>query len=170
MAAGSTYTPIATTTLGSAAASYTFSSIPSTYTDLVLVMNNTLSVGSASTFLQFNSDTATNYSDTYIAGYSTSSTGSGRDTSQTRIRVSSFLTSLGSAGDRRTTILSIQNYANTTTFKTLLSRDNQLTSEVGAAVGLWRSTSAINSIYLFNGSSANFQTGSTFTLYGIQAA
>jgi hypothetical protein len=32
----STYTPIATTTLGSAAASYTFSSISGTYTDLVL--------------------------------------------------------------------------------------------------------------------------------------
>ena len=35
MAAGSTYTPIATTTLGSNVASYTFSSIAGTYTDLV---------------------------------------------------------------------------------------------------------------------------------------
>jgi len=35
----STYTPIASVTLSSAQASVTFSSIPQTYTDLVLVVN-----------------------------------------------------------------------------------------------------------------------------------
>jgi hypothetical protein len=39
MAAGNTYTPLATQTLGSAAASVTFSSISGAYTDLVLVLN-----------------------------------------------------------------------------------------------------------------------------------
>jgi hypothetical protein len=34
-----TYTPIASITLGATATSVTFSSIPSTYTDLILVMN-----------------------------------------------------------------------------------------------------------------------------------
>jgi hypothetical protein len=44
MAAGATYTPIATYTVsGSSTLTYTFSSIPSTYTDLVLVVNGSSS-------------------------------------------------------------------------------------------------------------------------------
>ena len=57
MAAGSTYTPIATTTLGSAG-TITFSSIPSTYTDLVIVLNGNGSrvAGTDDTGLRLNSD------------------------------------------------------------------------------------------------------------------
>jgi hypothetical protein len=61
------------------------------------------------------------------------------------------------------------NYSNATTYKTALAR----TSEDGVAaayVGLWRSTSAITSITIDKGSSDNFASGSTFTLYGIKAA
>jgi hypothetical protein len=163
-----TYEPIATNTLGSAAASVTFSSIAATYTDLVLVMSYSLSVGSSSTFIQFNGDTATNYSNTYLSGGSSAT--SGRDTSATRIRCAAPAVGTG-INAMRSTLISIQNYANTTTYKTLLSRDNQAADEVAAIVGLWRATpAAINSIYLFNGASANFTTGSTFTLYGIKAA
>lgn len=163
-----TYEPIATQTLGSAAATVTFSSIASTYTDLILVINCSLSIGSASTFMQFNSDTASNYSNTYISG-ATSAT-SGRDTSAARIRIAS--PALGTGNNvTRSNITQIQNYANTTTFKTTLSRDNQGADEVAAIVGLWRATpAAINSINLFNGASSNFTTGSTFTLYGIKSA
>jgi len=39
MAAAQTYEPIANTTFGSTTSSYTFSSIPSTYTDLFLVIS-----------------------------------------------------------------------------------------------------------------------------------
>jgi hypothetical protein len=163
-----TYTPIASQTLGSAAATVTFSSIASTYTDLVLVMSYSLSVGSASTFMQFNSDTTTNYSNTYLSG-ATSAT-SGRDTSATRIRVAAPALGTG-INVMRTNITQIQNYANTTTFKTTLSRDSQGDAETAAIVGLWRKTpEAINAINLFNGASANFTTGSTFTLYGILKA
>ena len=61
----STYEPIATTTLGSAASSITFSSIPATYTDLRLVLVHTPSASTGNAQMQFNSDTATNYSYTY---------------------------------------------------------------------------------------------------------
>jgi hypothetical protein len=62
-----TYVALATQTLGSAAASVTFSSIPATYTDLVLitsVQNN--SGGNRAMQIILNADTATNYSGTEV--------------------------------------------------------------------------------------------------------
>jgi hypothetical protein len=44
MAAGNTYTPLATQTLGSAAASVTFSSISGAYTDLVVSLQLVLTL------------------------------------------------------------------------------------------------------------------------------
>ena len=67
-------------------------------------------------------------------------------------------------------MVSINNYSNATTYKTVLWRDNSNTY-VAAQAGLWRSTSAITSITLSTNSSAtNFASGSTFSLYGILAA
>ena len=62
------------------------------------------------------------------------------------------------------------NYSNTTTFKTILMRANNAALGVDAIVGLWRSTAAINEIKVFPTGGANFETGSTFSLYGIKAA
>jgi hypothetical protein len=163
-----TYEPISTQTLGSAASSVTFSSIPATYTDLILV--SVPIVTAATTFaVRFNSDTASNYSATILTGDGTSAA-STRVSSQTEIRISYVATA-------RTTntsniITQIQNYSNATTYKTLLSRDNAASDGAGAIVGLWRATPAaitsITIIPLSGGSIIN--TGSTFTLYGIKAA
>ena len=73
MTSGPTYTPIATQTLGSSAASVTFSSIPGTYTDLMLISfaQGQASGGDNRLVLQFNGDTATNYSSTYLIGNGT---------------------------------------------------------------------------------------------------
>jgi len=167
MAAGSTYEPIATTTLGSAQANVTFSSIPQGYTDLVLVINGAFST--AETIgIQYNSDTGSNYSSTILAG-SGSAASSGRNSNQTGLTI-------GTNGYFTTTIIAnsliqIQNYSNTTTFKTTLSRSNNASVGLDAIVGLWRSTTAINSIKLYGFYSGyNFASGSTFTLYGITAA
>ena len=166
MAAGATYTPIATTTLGSAQASVTFSSIPSTYTDLILILKtgeDTTSDGN--TFVQFNSDTSTNYSMTQLFGDG-SSASSARNTSQVKTGI---YTNYGAgANTYGTGIAHIMNYANTTTYKTMISRGNNETGTI-ARIHLWRSTSAINSIYMFL-NSGNFKAGSMFTLYGILAA
>lgn len=172
MAAGNTYTPIATTTLGSAVASYTFSSIPGTYTDLVLVVNygsastgNNISVqvGNASV------DTGTNYSDTCLYGTGASAN-SNRNTTNTVMRLSVATTA--ETAISATSISQFMNYANTTTNKTMLTRHG--TAVAGsfpgteAVVNLWRSTAAINIITV--SSTANFVIGSTFTLYGISCA
>ena len=160
-----TYEPIATTTLGSAAASYTFSSIPSTYTDLVLVASTKNSVVTVNgLFIRYNGDTSTNYSSTYLYGNGTSAVSS-RNSSQTQ-----GIVGWDGTTNFTPTIISIQNYANATTYKTALSRSNEPSARVAAWVSLWRSTSAITSITLTSESPANFAIGSTFTLYGIKAA
>lgn len=161
-----TYEPIATQTLGSAAATVTFSSIPSTYTDLVLIMGNLTFSSGGNPQVQYNGDTATNYSNTDLYGTG-SATGSTYNTSNNYINVG-FSATNGSASEPATVILQIQNYSNTTTFKTLLGRGNRAGGEVQTNVGLWRSTAAINQVLVKT--TSTFQTGSTFTLYGIKAA
>jgi hypothetical protein len=62
-------------------------------------------------------------------------------------------------------------YANTTTFKSTITRDSNDkagTGTVEAMIGLYRSTSAITTVNVVGGS--NFSIGSTFKLYGIEAA
>jgi hypothetical protein len=82
-----TYEPIATTTLGSAASSITFSSIPATYTDLRLSVT-TADAGATATYLalQFNSDTGANYSRTRITGNGSTAT-SNRTTGDTNLSI-----------------------------------------------------------------------------------
>jgi hypothetical protein len=159
-----TYTPIATNTLGTAVATVTFSSISQDYTDLVLVADITNATGADSLNLRFNGDTASNYSGTRIQG----------DSGLAESFRSSNATSMNigySTNVLTTNILSIMNYANTTTFKTVLGRSGAAGSQVAAKVGLWRKTpEAITSITVITSSGYNFAIGSTFTLYGILAA
>jgi hypothetical protein len=175
MAAGSTYTPIATTTLGSATANISFSSFTG-YTDLVLVGSVNTSSEGGSVVMRFNSDSATNYSQTFMYGTGSSAT-SGRYTSGTGIPglyIQGLAYGSPSAANLfMPTITNIMNYANSTTYKTVMTRatGNQTAGgDVEAIVGLWRSTSAITSILLYNNNSSNFSIGTTFTLYGIAAA
>jgi hypothetical protein len=166
-----TYEPIATTTLGSAAAGVTFSSIPSTYTDLRLIITATnVSVNDDIQF-QFNSDTGTNYSWTRLSGNGTSAASS-RTTSATQLYATD-------GGNLSTTIpglaiIDIFSYAGSTNKTCLIngSFDQNGSGWVERNVGLWRSTAAINTIYIFSGgiAGAYFATGSRFTLYGIKAA
>jgi hypothetical protein len=162
MPAGSTYTPIATQTLGSSAASVTFSSISGSYTDLIIVNSGTSSAN-GSFRLQFNGDTATNYSTTYLFGDGTSAT-SGRFSNQVAIFA------MGRAGTSQGNgIIQVMNYSNTTTNKTVIGRGNLASQMAIVAVGLWRNTAAITSIVI-TPESGTIDAGSTFTLYGIAAA
>ena len=161
-----TYEPIATYTATGSVATYTFSSIPSTYTDIVAVLN-TGNGSNSQVRTRFNSDSATNYSRTVLRGSGTAAS-SFRESSQTYFQ----LDAEGSSSNalQQTVIVQFNNYSNTTTFKTMLSRANNASYGVDAIVGLWRSTSAITSIEFFNSNASNWIAGSTFTLYGIKAA
>lgn len=161
-----TYEPIATTTLGSAQSSYTFSSIPQTYTDLILIVSATNSIAGQSDFFQVGNgsvDTGSNYSYTGTAGDG-STASSYRATNGIRCYAGYMQTS-----SIYSSIINFQNYSNTTIYKTILVRKGQSDSYVESIVNLWRSTSAINTIKIFPDSN-NFASGSTFTLYGIKAA
>lgn len=164
--ASSTYTPIATTTLSSAAATYTFSSIPSTYTDLVLICSY---FKSATNTLggYVNGDTGSNYSQTTLFGSGTTAY-SLRETSATTWYFVDGAAS--STTNPNIYILNFQNYSNTTTYKTVIGKGGEAANGAGADACLWRSTAAINSITITTRGFGNLNTGSTFTLYGIAAA
>jgi hypothetical protein len=165
-----TYNPIATTTLGSAQTTIQFTSIPSTYTDLKLVLTGNISASGVDIRLQYNSDTGTNYSYTDLAGYG-GSVFSSRSTNKTFI-ATNFL-SFYSGSDTCTVTYDIMNYANTSMYKSTLERFSTAQSDgnggVDQGVGLWRSTAAISSLSL-SFATVTFSTGTTATLYGIQAA
>ena len=62
--------------------------------------------------------------------------------------------------------MNFQNYANSTTYKTILARGNTPAVGLDATVALWRSTSAITSISLGLEFTAQFASGTQATLYG----
>jgi hypothetical protein len=168
-----TYTPIASITLGAAAASITFSSIPQTYTDLVMVMSpaNNTSVQDGTELFSINSDTGTNYSFTELYGNG-SSAASIRRTGTAYIGLS-FFTTIDTTLGSTTNVTHFMNYSNATTNKTILNRANNVSSTypgTSLIAGLWRSTAAITSFSIRPGGSTNFKAGSTFDLYGILGA
>jgi hypothetical protein len=168
MPAGSTYTPIATTTLASSVSSYTFTSIPSTYTDLVVVCNFFTSAAQSVEARVGNGsiDTGNNYSNTAIIGKSNNAAVSTR-----RSNYSYFTFFEQNGASSGTWIMNFQNYSNTTIFKVMLGRNGSASTDVEASGQLWRSTAAINTLQLFAGQGGiNFTSGTTFTLYGIAAA
>jgi hypothetical protein len=169
MAAGNTYEAIATNTIsGSSTNSVTFSSIPSTYTDLLVVFQGTkISAGGQSLIFNLNGDTGSNYSFTYLGGNG-STASSGRVSNSTYAALGAWVANLSTTGE--SDFLHLMNYSNTTTYKTTLARSSAASSATEASVALWRSTAAINSITLTVGSPAAFTAGSTFSLYGIKAA
>jgi hypothetical protein len=170
--AGPTYTKIGSQTLGSAAASVTFSSIPQGYTDLIIVVGSATFSANSSFYMQYNSDTGTNYSSTRLTG-SGSAASSSRTTSANGAQIGAA--DGQSSSVMQTCIVQLQNYSNTTTYKTALARWNRSDAEVAATVSLWRNANAITSIQLYGGfangtKNSNMQTGTTVTLYGVKAA
>ena len=168
-----TYEPIATTTLGSAAASITFSSIASSWTDLRLVMVGTTSASDWS-FCRFNGTdgSSTAYSSTRLYGDGTTAA-SARISNNSRLQLGDAILGLGTS----TTIpvfvsLDIFSYAGSTykSSLTTISGDLNGTGYTYRNVNLFSNTSAITSILIANASGSNFNTGFTATLYGIKNA
>jgi hypothetical protein len=160
-----TYEPIQTYTLGSTAADITFSSIPATYTDLKLVCTY-LTTASGNVRLRFNSDTATNYSGTQLAGLGTSAISD-------RVTSGTFCYTVGNSTSSSTIPFLLEtdlfSYAGSTNKTCLVSTSADLngSGSVERWVDLWRNTAAITTILIYP-SSGNLDIGTTATLYGIK--
>jgi len=153
-----------------------FSNIPQTYTDLRIVFkggfvdsgfmigarvgNNTI-------------DTGANYSYQLFRG---SSSGVASSYRKSGMVFGAFCQQGGNNLDNVMTV-DFFNYSNTTTFKTWSSRYSNPIEGIDAAVSLWRSTAAINTISIAecgDGGSGSFNygnmlSGTTISLYGIRA-
>ena len=163
-----TYEKIASTTLGTAAADITFSSIPSTYTDLRLVFVGT-AVSGANLIMKYNGS-STYCTTTFMQGNGSSPFSANVPSSYLR---PFFLLNNASVNASTLSFFSIDIFSYTgNTFKTCLigqSEDQNGAGVTGFQVGLWPSTSAITSI-LFSGNGTNLEVGTTATIYGIKGA
>lgn len=163
-----TYEPISTQTLSSAVTGITFSSIPQTYTDLVLVINASASTA-ANAWLNTNLTDVSSLSGTRLYADGTG-TGSARTSSGNDFVVFTAYDQVTTTAGAFNAILNFMNYSNTTTFKTIITRSNNSGAGVCAAVCLERKTGAITSIGIDMVGTGTYSVGSTFTLYGVKAA
>jgi hypothetical protein len=164
---------IATTTLGSAQSSITFSSIPQDYTHLQIrgIARSTRTEVNSGINITMNSDTGSNYP--YHAVYgSGSSAASYSGASQTAMYSGGILAASSTASCFSPIVIDILDYNNTNKFKTIriLSGSDQNSasfSEVGLVSGNYRSTTAVSSLTL-TAAVNNLAQYSSFALYGIK--
>lgn len=156
-----TYDALATTTLGSNQTSVTFSSINQTYTDLVIVTVGKATTNGRPAYIQVNGDTGTTYSDRSF-GSSGSAVSAGANSSRSFVYIGAL-----SSDNQGMNVTHVLNYANTTTFKNIFSRENDPSVDgTWVSFGMWRSTAAINSVTIL---CTTMATGTNITLYGIKA-
>ena len=157
-----TYTPLANTTLASAVSSITFSSIPATYRDLIIVLQGGSSA-SQNVSLRLNADSGANYSCQFLAGNGSAATATSA-TSQT----GAFLTQTAQPTTTSSTQININimDYSATNKHKTILSRAVNAALGTDAFVNRWANTAAVTSVTIFL-SSGTLAIGTTVALYGI---
>jgi hypothetical protein len=164
-----TYTPLATVTLGTTASSVTFSSIPATYRDLIVVGHYTASGSSGST-IRFNSDSGTNYS--LVAMWS-GNFGPGTVADSNSGGIAWTRNYLDETSNRAAGFAQIMDYSATDKHKTVLLRNASVFGSgandggIVATAARWANTSAITTVSITQG--IGYVAGSTFSLYGVIA-
>ena len=163
---------IASNTLGSSAASVTFSSIPATYTDLVLKTSIRSTLSDTSLQIELNSNSNAIYSNTDIRGDG-STTESNRSSNNTVFFVRGLINrSAYTSNTFASSEIYIPSYTvnqNKPLSMFGVAENNGTAAEyITGIAGLFRSTSAISSIRIFQGSGDYLASGSSFFLYGIK--
>jgi hypothetical protein len=165
-------------TISSATTSISFTSIPQTYTDLKLLIASKSSEGSQSTnyWIQFNSDTGSNYTNKRI--YSgTSSVGA--DTGNTNLNGISAGFIPGNVSSTTSTFsnceIYIPNYRGSVVKTVSCDSSSEANTTSGVFLcltsGLWNNTAAITSLtVVVTGSGVTQEIDSTFYLYGLESA
>jgi hypothetical protein len=150
-----------TTTLVSVSSSVTFNNIPQNYRDLILVVVGAVTSTQGNNFLYFNNDTTqSNYLRVRMLGNGSSPS-------------SELLSNAGvsdmTVGAINQAIVQIMDYSTTDKQKTRLSRSDQPSSTVIAYASRWANTAAVTSLTFAGGNGGDLASGSTLTLYGIEA-
>jgi hypothetical protein len=166
-----TYQLIETKTLGTAVSTIEFTSIPQTFTDLVLVSNyrTTRAAVFDQLRIRFNGNTGANY--TWLGAYGSGSSAGAENTGDDV----SFKTDVGVGNNATANTFSngaiyIANYTGSTNKSVSIDavgENNATEAYQFIYVGTYTNTTAITSIQGFSEGSANFVVGSTFSLYGI---
>ena len=162
---------IASNTLGSSAASVTFSNIPATYEDLILLLS-TRALDLTIIEMKLNGATST-YSNTLLLGNGTNAS-STKNTGQSYLRVGYINSDSNNANTFSTGEIYIPKYRSTTD-KPISSigytEANGTTAYIANYANLWQTSSAVTSITLeMAGSSSSFVSGSSFWLYGLKSS
>ena len=169
---GGALTYIGSTALGSDGTTISYSSIPGSYKDLIVVarlrgtsasagIGSTLRVGNGSV------DTGSNYG--FVHRYVGWTTGTSNNTGTTSMNTGTMPNSGATSGFWGYATVEILNYASTSVSRGFLGRSM---SQDGSGVlmtdmiGHWKNTSAAIDIITFTASTGNFLTGSTIYLYG----
>lgn len=151
-------------TLGSSAASVTFSSISQAYRDLILVVNYGTITSGQDLRIRINGDTGANYNDVTMNGNG-SSASSGSGSGSTRFDIDSY----GTPGTVTGSVLfSIMDYSVIDKHKSTLTRMDNAATATRAIAGRWASTSAVTTILIYP-SASTFLAGCTFSLFGVAA-
>jgi hypothetical protein len=164
-----TYTLIKGETLASAAASYTFTAIPSTYTDLKLVFSTRIDYATvdASLGLRPNGSSA-NDSSTWMIGNGSAASSSRSTIDYNAGRNSGASATANTFGSNE---VYIPNY-NSSSFKPMsifgAAETNASAVEIRINALLWSNTAGITSFEINTDGLGNFVVGSSFYLYGIK--
>jgi hypothetical protein len=166
----SSFESIATATVGAGGESYVeFTSIPSTFSNLRIILIDDTTTGDVSIKAQFNGDTGSNYSWHTLYG-----DGGGSAYSDYNGISSTAYTSFARGGNGSGvfagSIIDILDYKDTSKYKSassLTGKDNNGNGVVWLSSGSWRSMDAITSIKIFP-ESGSFKQYSNFALYGMK--
>jgi hypothetical protein len=162
---------IAKTTLGSSASNIEFTSIPGTYTDLLLFLSartDRSGVNRDDVKVEFNGSSS-NLSSRILVGNGSTATSS----SDTVIYGPPAVGATGTSDTFGNGYIYIPNYAGSTNKSVSVegaSESNTTTTLLYAVAGLWSSTAAITSIKLLPYTGPNFVANTSAYLYGILKA
>ncbi len=161
---------IADITVASPVTSVAFSSIPSGYTDLKLVISARGDAGaiSRSVYVTFNGS-STSYADIYLQGDGSAASSGSNSGGGTKIYAGECTASTATSNTFGNQEMYISNYTGSTNKSAAtdaVAETNATTQYMSLVAGLWSNTAAITSITLVPGT-GSFATNSTFTLYGV---
>lgn len=157
-----------------------FSGIPQIYKDLMLVVTSRSTIAAAvgSPYLRLNDDGSSLYQSIFFETPNSSLTTAlaSRDAANSTLgRIGRHPGGGSTANTWGTQIVHINNYSNTSQFKTLLTEYSSSigaagTGGVGYATTIYKSTNAITSIRYSDEQGGNIANGATFRLYAIRTS